>query len=103
MFQSLSNTLALIITDDSHQGRVQSLMQLSFAGFGLAAAPLGLLAEAIGLRGAIVVMGTVTMAAVIVYTVLEGGLAMIRPDTEPDTVTPETPGRRALLNPGQSR
>ena len=34
------------MTEDTHQGRVQSLMMLSFAGFGIAAAPLGLLAEA---------------------------------------------------------
>jgi predicted MFS family arabinose efflux permease len=79
VFQSLSNTLALGMADDSHQGRVQSLMQLSFAGFGLAAAPLGLLAEAIGLRSAIVIMGAVAAAATVAYALLEGGVRMIRP------------------------
>lgn len=86
VFQSLSNTLALTMTDDGHQGRVQSLMQLSFAGFGLAAAPLGFLAEAIGLRGAIVVMGSVALAAILVYALLEGGLTMIRPGIDGDNV-----------------
>ena len=40
-YQSLSNSIALNMTGDTHQGRVQSLMMLSFAGFGIAAAPLG--------------------------------------------------------------
>ncbi len=70
-YQSLSNAIALNMTGDTHQGRVQSLMMLSFAGFGIAAAPLGLLAEAIGLRGAIVVMGSVTLATVVGYGILE--------------------------------
>jgi MFS family permease len=70
-YQSLSNTIALNMTDDSHQGRVQSLMMLSFAGFGIAAAPLGLLAEAIGLRAAIVVMGAVTLTTILAYAARE--------------------------------
>ncbi len=70
-YQSLSNSIALNMTGNTHQGRVQSLMMLSFAGFGIAAAPLGLLAEAIGLRSAIVVMGAVTLVTVAGYAVLE--------------------------------
>ncbi len=70
-YQSLSNTLALGMSDEAHQGRVQSLMQLSFAGFGMAAAPLGLLAEAIGLRQTFGVMGLVAMVAMGVYVLLE--------------------------------
>ena len=70
-YQSLSNSIALNMTGDTHQGRVQSLMMLSFAGFGIAAAPLGLLAEVIGLRSAIVLMGAVTLATVIGYGLLE--------------------------------
>jgi MFS family permease len=70
-YQSLSNTIALNMTDDSHQGRVQSLMMLSFAGFGIAAAPLGFVAEAIGLRQTIGLMGAVTLATVVGYALLE--------------------------------
>jgi MFS family permease len=70
-YQSLSNAIALNMTGDTHQGRVQSLMMLSFAGFGIAAAPLGLLAEAIGLRSAIVLMGAVTLAAICGYALVE--------------------------------
>jgi NADH:ubiquinone oxidoreductase subunit 6 (subunit J) len=46
-------------------------MMLSFAGFGIAAAPLGLVAEAIGLRNAIVLMGAVTLAAISGYALVE--------------------------------
>jgi MFS family permease len=70
-YQSLSNSIALNMTGDTHQGRVQSLMMLSFAGFGIAAAPLGLLAEAIGLRSAIVLMGAITFVTVVGYAALE--------------------------------
>lgn len=79
IFQSLSNTLALSMTDDAHQGRVQSLMQLSFAGFGIAALPLGGLAELIGLERTIMIMGIVATAAILFYAVFEGGLAGLRP------------------------
>ena len=82
VYQTLSNTMALNLSDDAHQGRVQSLMQLSFAGFGIAAAPLGLLAEAIGLRQAIIGMGLVTMAAAVTYLIAEGGVASVRDEVE---------------------
>ncbi|MGI9615232.1 MAG: MFS transporter [Acidimicrobiales bacterium] len=81
VYQSLSNTMALAMADDSHQGRVQSLMQLSFAGFGMAAAPLGFLAELIGLRQVIVLMGAVAVTAVLLYVVFEGGPRALRPDS----------------------
>lgn len=68
-FQSLSNSIALGWAEDQYQGRVQSLMMLAFAGFGLAALPLGFLAEAIGLETALAVMGAVTLAASIAYAV----------------------------------
>ena len=70
-YQSLSNTLALAMSDELHQGRVQSLMQLSFAGFGMAAAPLGILAEIIGLRTTFAVMGAVALVAMGTYVILE--------------------------------
>ncbi len=79
VFQSLSNTLALGMADEGHQGRVQSLMQLSFAGFGLAALPLGVLAEIIGLQPTIVIMGLIAASSIIVYGVLEGGWQGLRP------------------------
>jgi MFS family permease len=78
IFQSLSSTLAMGMTDDTHQGRVQSLMQLSFAGFGIAALPLGALAEVIGLRPTIVIMGAIATGSMVVYLIAEGGLDVVR-------------------------
>ncbi len=70
-YQSLSNTLALQMSEDAYQGRVQSIMQLSFAGFGMMAFPLGALAEVITLRWTMVVMGGVAVAASAIYWLLE--------------------------------
>lgn len=94
-YQSLSNSIALNMTGDAHQGRVQSLMMLSFAGFGIAAAPLGLLAEVIGLRQTISLMGAVTLATVIGYGLLERPVQVeiergLRPD-EPVPAEPVSP------------
>lgn len=70
-FQSLAGSIAISASLESHQGRVQSLMQLSFAGFGLAGLPLGLLADAVGLRRTLTIMGAVAIAAMAVSTAIE--------------------------------
>ncbi len=90
-YQSLSNTIALNMTESGHQGRVQSLMMLSFAGFGIAAAPLGFLAEVIGLRPAIVVMGAVATTGVGIYAVLERRAASRDTGTVTDPVPTVAP------------
>ncbi len=56
-FQSLNNSLVLTSTPVEYHGRVQSLLMLGFSGFGLAALPIGLIADAAGLRPTLVVMG----------------------------------------------
>ena len=91
-YQSLSNTIALSMTEDSHRGRVQSLMMLSFAGFGIAAAPLGFLAEAIGLRQAIELMGIITLAGVLIYAALEYRLHRQHDDGPEHRVVASTTG-----------
>lgn len=70
-YQSLSNTIALTTSSDEMQGRVQSIMQLAFAAFGLTAAPLGALADLIGLRAALALMGAVAAIGVIGYAIAE--------------------------------
>ncbi len=92
-YQTLSNTLALQHANSEFQGRVQSIMQLGFAGFGMAALPLGLLAEAIGLRSTLVVMGSVATAAVVLYAVAEARREAPSPATEPIIVDPALTGR----------
>jgi MFS family permease len=71
-FQSLNNALVLANSDLAYHGRVQSLMMLSFSGFGMAAFPLGAMADAVGLRVTMLGMGAVALAAVGLYTVLRG-------------------------------
>lgn len=71
-FQTLANSIVVTSSDATHHGRVQSLMQFAFAGFGIVAAPLGILAEWIGLRPTIAVMGGIAGLAVIAFAVLDG-------------------------------
>ena len=56
-FQTTNQSLLLEIADFEYHGRIQSLVMLGFSGFGIAALPLGLLADAIGLRTTFVLMG----------------------------------------------
>ena len=69
-FQSLNNSLVLDQTDLAFHGRVQSLMMLSFSGFGMMALPLGATADAIGIRATLLGMGTIAAGAVAVSIVL---------------------------------
>lgn len=56
-FQSLNNALTMSLCDSEYTGRVQSISMLSWSLFGLVALPLGMLADAIGLRETLVIMG----------------------------------------------
>lgn len=69
IFQTLSNTLALTASTSEFQGRVQSIMQLGFAGFGMASLPLGVLAQQIGLRPTLAIMGAITATATLIFSV----------------------------------
>ncbi len=71
-FMSLSQTLAMRASDDEHQGRVQSLVQLPFAGFAIVAWPLGGLAEAINVRTALAIMGILVIVAMAVFLATDG-------------------------------
>jgi MFS family permease len=61
-FQSLNNSLVLGSTPVEYHGRVQSLLLLGFSGFGLAALPIGVVADAVGLRETLVGMGVCVVA-----------------------------------------
>jgi MFS family permease len=60
-FQTTSSSLTLSLTDIEYHGRVQSLAMLGFGGYGIAALPLGILADAVGLRPTLVAMGVVVV------------------------------------------
>jgi len=73
-FMVLTSSRSMVMSEGSHHGRVQSLMQLAWAGFGIAAAPLGAVAEIVGLRATIVAMGVTTLVVVGLY-----GISLSRP------------------------
>ena len=73
-FMVLTSSRSMVISEDSHHGRVQSLMQLAWAGFGIAAAPLGAVAEIVGLRPTIVFMGIITFLVVVLYGISSSGI-----------------------------
>ena len=64
-FQSMNATLALSLSTSDYHGRVQSLLGLGFSMFGLVSFPLGLLADAIGLRETLAGMGFLTFVIVV--------------------------------------
>lgn len=65
-FQALNNSLVLLRASERYHGRVQSLLMLGFSAFGIFAAPLGALADAIGLRSTLIAMGMTSIVAVVV-------------------------------------
>ncbi|MGY1753413.1 MFS transporter [Blastococcus sp. SYSU D01042] len=66
-FQTSNQSQLLALTDPEYQGRVQGLVMLSFGAFGIAALPLGLLADQVGLRWTLGGMGAGVVAVVAVY------------------------------------
>lgn len=48
-FQSLNNSICMQMTDPDYTGRVQSINMLSWSFFGIAALPIGIFADAVGL------------------------------------------------------
>jgi MFS family permease len=66
-FQSMLQTLLLDLSDFDYHGRIQSLVMLGFSGFGIAALPLGLLADAIGLRTTFVLMGATVGGIMVLF------------------------------------
>jgi MFS family permease len=77
-YQTLGTAVMLAGTEPVYIGRVMSLTMLAFAGFGLMGLPIGWLADAIGERGTLAVMGVAASAVVVVTTV-----ALARTTAEP--------------------
>jgi MFS family permease len=71
LFQTANQSLLLMLSAFDYHGRLQGVVMLGFSGFGIAALPLGILADAIGLRPTLVMMGLVS-ASVVVWTGVRG-------------------------------
>ncbi|MGH2602198.1 MAG: MFS transporter [Dehalococcoidia bacterium] len=63
-FQTLNNALALRETGPAYYGRVMSITMLAFSGTSLIALPIGMLADAIGERATLIMMGAGVCLAV---------------------------------------
>lgn len=70
VFQTMTQSLLMSLSDVTFHGRIQGLVMLSFAGFGIVALPLGLLADAVGLRQTFAGMGVVVLLSMGVFTLL---------------------------------
>ena len=78
-FQSLNGAVIVRETEPAFFGRVSSLTTLAFAGFGLMGLPLGLLADAIGERGALAAMGAAVCAISLALASRLGATTSARP------------------------
>jgi MFS family permease len=70
LFQTSNQSLVLILSDLDYHGRMVGLLQIGFSAFGIAALPLGMLADEIGLRPTLVGMGVATALIVVTAAVL---------------------------------
>ncbi len=61
VFQTTTQSQMLALSDIDYHGRMQSMVVLGFSGFGLAALPLGLLADAVTLEVTLASMGVVVL------------------------------------------
>jgi MFS family permease len=68
VFQTSTQALMLRMSALEYHGRLQSLVILGFSGFGLAALPLGLLADATSLGLVLIGMGVVVLAMTGVFS-----------------------------------
>ena len=71
VFQALNNSLLLTSTPVEYHGRVQSLLMLSFSGFAIAALPIGIVADAVGIRDTLVGLGILVLAVMAVARMTE--------------------------------
>lgn len=87
-YQTMNNTIALSLAESAFHGRVQSLLSLGFTGFALVALPLGIVADIIGLRTTLALMGGVCLVTMLIYMaaqeryVRRGGSLRMEPLTE---------------------
>ena len=64
-YQGVNNALTMQVTDGPYHGRVQSISMLSWSLFGLFSLPIGYVADAIGIRQTLALMGALVVIAVL--------------------------------------
>jgi MFS family permease len=83
-FQSLNNALTMTLTDRRYYGRVQAIMGLSWSLFGILSLPLGVLADGIGIRPTLALMGVAGVVSIAVFQAI-AQLLGVREDLPPRT------------------
>lgn len=67
MFQTTNQSLLMTLSDSEYHGRLQGTVMLGFSGFGIIALPLGVLADHIGLRSTLGLMGATVVAIMLSF------------------------------------
>lgn len=83
-FQTLNSALVMRETAPAYYGRVMSITMLAFSGTGLIALPIGLLADAIGERATLVLMGAGVCVVVLLLALWSARADAARASDTPD-------------------
>jgi MFS family permease len=74
-FQTINSSLVMTKTSRQYQGRVNSISMLGFSLFGFTALPVGIIADAVGLRATLMTQGGILAALMVVlgtWSILRG-------------------------------
>ena len=71
VFQALNNSMLLTSTPVEYHGRVQSLLMLSFSGFAIAALPIGIIADAVGIQATLAGLGILVLVVMAAARIAE--------------------------------
>ena len=78
-FQSLNNGLTMTLTEREYYGRIQALAGITWSLFGIVSLPLGLIADRVGIRTTLALMG---VAALVCMLALELAARVLRVEPE---------------------
>ena len=65
-FQSLNNALTMTLADQAYYGRIQAIVGLNWSLYGILALPLGMVADAIGIRPTLALMSVIALASLVI-------------------------------------
>lgn len=85
-FQSLNNSLTMSLTEHRYHGRVQSISMLSWSFFGLAALPIGIVADHIGIRETLMLQGALVVLLVFALQMVLGRSETVARDRRPQAM-----------------
>ncbi len=71
VFQALNNSMAITLAPVEFHGRVQSLLMLSFSGFAVAALPIGIVADMVGIQATLAGLGVLVLVVVVLARLTE--------------------------------